>query len=51
MSTSAVTRSREVKVAPQSAGDVELPGDQSQTIVTRRNTMLSINHDQIDIVY
>ena len=49
MSTSVATRSRVVKDAPRSAGGVELLGDLNQTTVTRRNTILSMNHDQIHI--
>ena len=46
-SISAVTKSREVKVVLQFAGGVELPGAQCPTIVIRRNTILSINHEEI----
>ena len=46
-STHAVTKNRVVKVVPQSAGGVELHGAQHQTIVIRRNIILSINHEEI----
>ena len=48
-STHTVTKNREVMVVPQSEGGVEFPGAQHPTIVTRRNTILSINHEEIYI--